>query len=262
MPVKPVGIAKDFFGGVFTLGRGIALMIRKPRILMVGIAPPLITSFLFLGVLIAIFVNMGELVRLITPFPAAASSAGVDLVRVLAGIALTAAVILIMVIGFSALTLALGAPLYDKIAELTEAELGDVPEPAQERLRQGIGRAIRQGLALFGVSVFGSVLLFAGGFIPVVGQTLIPVLSACFGGWLLAIELLAPPFDRRGLFLIADRRRSMRRRRARTLGFAIPSFLLIAVPFVSVLTFPAATAGATMLARELARRDPTETTGS
>ncbi len=45
----------------------------------------------------------------------------------------------------------------------------------------------------------------------------------------------------------------MGRHRARTLGFAIASFLLIAVPFVSVLVFPAATAGATILAREVLR---------
>ncbi len=107
-----------------------------------------------------------------------------------------------MVIGFSALTLAVGAPLYDKIAELTEDELGGAPDPAPERLTVGIGRAIRQGLGLFAVSILGTVVLFALGFIPVVGQTLIPVLSACFGGWLLGIELLAPAFDRRGLFLV------------------------------------------------------------
>ncbi len=252
---RPVGPARDFFGGVFTLGRGLALMVRRPRILAVGIVPPLITSVLFVGVLIALILNLPELTRLITPFDPAATSPLITVLRVLAGIALTAAVVLIMVIGFSALTLALGAPLYDKIAELTEAELGGAPEPAPERLLPGAGRALRQGLALFAVGLLGSIVLFATGYIPVVGQTVVPVLGACFGGWLLAIELLAPAFDRRGLFLVIERRRAMARRRPRTLGFAIPSFLLVAIPFVSVLAFPAATAGATMLARDLLARD-------
>ena len=101
------------------------------------------------------------------------------------------------------------------------------------------------------MSALGAVLLFGVGFIPVVGQTIVPVVSAIFGGWLLSIELIGSAFERRGLLRLADRRSALRRRRARVLGFAIPIFLLLAIPFVGAAVFPIATAGGTLLAREL-----------
>jgi CysZ protein len=99
--------------------------------------------------------------------------------------------------------------------------------------------------------MLGALMLFAIGFVPVVGQTLVPVLSATFGGWILAIELVGAPFERRGLLRLSDRRAAMRARRFRVLGFAVPTFLLLAIPFAGVVVFPIATAGGTLLARQL-----------
>ena len=77
------------------------------------------------------------------------------------------------------------------------------------------------------------------------------VLSAIFGGWMLGIELVGAPFERRGLLRLSDRRAAMRVRRLRVLGFAVPTFLLLAIPFAGVVVFPVATAGGTILARQL-----------
>jgi CysZ protein len=43
----------------------------------------------------------------------------------------------------------------------------------------------------------------------------------------------------------------MRTRRCRVLGFTVPTFLLLAIPFAGVVVFPVATAGGTLLARQL-----------
>ena len=102
--------------------------------------------------------------------------------------------------------------------------------------------------------------LFAVGFIPVVGQTVVPVVSAAFGGWMLGIELIGSAFERRGRLTLADRRAAMRQQRARVLGFAVPTFFLLAIPFVGVLVFPIATAAGTLLARQLLD-EPTWTAG-
>jgi CysZ protein len=77
------------------------------------------------------------------------------------------------------------------------------------------------------------------------------VLSAVFGGWMLGIELVGAPFERRGLLRLSDRRAAMQVRRFRVLGFAVPTFLLLAIPFVGVVVFPVATAAGTILARQL-----------
>jgi len=97
----------------------------------------------------------------------------------------------------------------------------------------------------------GAAILFAGSFIPVVGQTVIPVVSAIFGGWILGVELIGSAFERRGRLRIADRRAAMRRKRFRALGLAVPSFLLLAIPFAGIVVFPIATAAGTLLARQL-----------
>jgi CysZ protein len=155
-----------------------------------------------------------------------------------------------MVISFTVLTLALGSPLYDKLSESVEEEFGEVPE-LEEHIARGLFRALRQAVTLIAVSVLGALVLFATGFVPVVGQTIVPVLSAIFGGWMLGIELVGAPFERRGLLRLSDRRAAMRARRFRVLGFAVPTFLLLAIPFAGVVVFPVATAGGTLLARQL-----------
>jgi CysZ protein len=155
-----------------------------------------------------------------------------------------------MVISFTTLTLALGSPLYDKLSESVEGEFGEVPE-LNESVARGIFRALRQAFALIAISALGALVLFATGFIPVVGQTVVPVVSATFGGWMLSIELIGSAFERRGLLRLADRRAAMRRRRIRVLGFAVPTFLLLAIPLAGAVFFPIATAAGTLLARQL-----------
>jgi CysZ protein len=84
-----------------------------------------------------------------------------------------------------------------------------------------------------------------------VGQTVVPVVSAAFGGWMLGLELIGPAFERRNRLTLAERRAAMRRQRARVLGFAVPTFFLLAIPIVGVVVFPIATAAGTLLARQL-----------
>ena len=106
-------------------------------------------------------------------------------------------------------------------------------------------------IILIAISALVAPLIFAAGFIPVVGQTVVPVLSASFGGWMLCTELIGSTLERRGLFRLRDRRAAMRRQRAKVLGLAVPTFLLMSIPIVGTLIFPAATAAGTLLGREL-----------
>ena len=131
-----------------------------------------------------------------------------------------------------------------------EREFGPVPE-LDEPVGTGAARAVRQSSAMIGTSALVALSLFAVGFIPVVGQTFVPVVSAAFGGWMLGIELVGSAFERRGRLTLAERRAAMRTQRARVLGFAVPTFFLLAIPVVGVLVFPVATAAGTLLARQL-----------
>jgi CysZ protein len=241
---------REFLAGVSLLSRGLALIARRPRLFALGAIPPLITSLVFTAVLVVVFLELDRLSRWLTPFADEWAPEAAGVARTLAGIALLGGLVLIMVISFTALTLAVGAPLYDRLSESVEREFGEVPELI-EPARTGVVRGLRQSAALIATSAFGAIVLFACGFLPVIGQTVVPVASATFGGWMLATELIGSTFERRGLVRLADRRAALRRRRMHALGLAVPTFLLLAIPFAGILVFPIATAAGTLLAREL-----------
>lgn len=235
-------IATEAVSGAALLARGFGLVVSRRRLFLLGALPPLITSVIFLALLITMIINLD---RIIPQYA--------DWIRVLIGIGAVGGSVLIMVLVFTAVTLAIGSPAYEKIADLVEAELGDAPVEPAEPVAKAIRRSVGQSIGLLLVSLVGAVGFALLGLVPVLGQTLIPVLSTIFGAWMLCIELISTPFQRRGLRSIAERRHAMRQRRAHTLGFAVPTFLLLAVPFLSVLVFPAAAAGGTLLARDLLR---------
>jgi CysZ protein len=236
--------------GAGLLTKGMRLIVRRPRLFLLGAIPPLITSVIFTGLLIALITQLEPAVDWLTPFTDGWARGLATTIRVLVGAALVGGAVLLMVISFTALTLALGSPLYDKLSESVEQEFGEVPE-LKESMARGLLRALRQAFALIGVAVVGALVLFGMGFLPVIGQTVTPVISAILGGWILGIELVGAPFERRGLLRLSDRRAAMRARRFRVLGFAVPTFLLLAIPFAGAVVFPIATAGGTLLARQL-----------
>lgn len=247
---------REVFGGFGVLLRGLGIVLRKPRLFLLGALPALITSLLFLAALITLAVNITGLVAWATPFAEDWESAWRGLVRGALSLALLAGAVLVMVVAFTTVTLALGSPIYDKIAELVEQELGGAPEAADEALLASVTRSVRQSTGVVLVSLTVTVSAFLLGLVPVVGWMVAPVLTAVAGGWLLGIELTASAFDRRGLLRVRDRRHFMGTRRWRVLGFAVPTYFLLAIPFVAVAVFPAATAGGTILARELLPENP------
>ena len=245
------GTVAGFFGGVRCLAAGVGLIVRRPRLFWLGALPPLIMSVLLAAVLVALVIWLPEITAGLTPFADGWSSGAATAVRVVAGVAVLGGTLVVLVVSFTTVTLAVGSPIYDKISESVDAELGGGGQVAEESLVSGAGRAVRQSLALIGISALVTPVLFVAGFVPIAGQFVVPVVSACFGGWMICLELVGSTFDRRGLVRLADRRAAMRRRRARALGFGVPTFLLLAIPFVGVVVFPVATAGATVLARDL-----------
>jgi CysZ protein len=94
------------------------------------------------------------------------------------------------------------------------------------------------------------VLLFACGFIPVVGQTAVPVIGFFVTGFFLTEELTAVALQRRSVEL-RTRLGLLRSRKTLVWGFGTPLAVAFLVPFVAVFLMPGAVAGATLMAREL-----------
>jgi CysZ protein len=239
----------QFVSGPAYLARGLGICLRKPRLLVIGILPALLTGVLYLVLLILFLVFLGHLSALVTWFADGWAPAARTAVRIVAGIALAALAVVLGVVSFTAATLAIGGPFYERISAHVEEQLGNAPAAADTPVLRSVGRGITDALRLLGLSVPIGITVFAIGFVPVAGQILAPVLGAAGGGWLLALELVGVPYERRGLRL-ADRRRGLRGHRPAALGFGIAVLLCFLVPLGAILLMPAAVAGGTLLARD------------
>jgi len=241
----------ELLAGAGLLGRGMGMMVRRPRLFWLGAVPPLITSVIFTGILVLLFTQLEPIVGRLTSFAADWTPGSQTLIQVLVGVGVVAGSVLLMVLTFSTLTLALGSPIYDRISEAVDRELGGTRPPLDEPVATSVLRSVRQSVALIAASLLGAGALLLLGLIPVVGQIVGIVGSASFGGWMLCLELVGSPLERRHVLTLADRRAILRRGRWRALGLGIPTFLLLSIPFVAVILFPAATAAGTILTRHL-----------
>lgn len=245
---------RRFFAGMGYLRRGAALWGTSPRLMAFGAIPALIVGTLFATAVILIALQIDTLATWTTPFASDWSEPARVATRFVAGIALLAAVALLAMYTFVAVTLAVGDPFYERISREVEKRMGDAPPELAESAWRAAGRGIRSGLRLLLLSASIGLGLFALGFVPVVGQIAVPVLGAFLGGWLLSLELTGFAFDARGLGL-RDRRRMLGARRAETLGFGVLTYALFLVPFGAVAVMPAAVAGATLMGRDAIARE-------
>ncbi|SDM78961.1 EI24 domain-containing protein [Streptomyces wuyuanensis] len=241
---------RDLGAGFGYLVKGQQWVGRHGRWFGIGLLPGLITLVLYAGALVGLAYGADDLVSWATPFAADWSSPWQGLFRGF----LTALVwvfgLFLAVITFTAVTLLVGQPFYESLSEAVDrSEGGEVPRSGLPLWRE-LWISARDSLRIvIRVAVYG-VLLFALGFVPVVGQTVVPVLGFCVTGFFLAEELTAVALQRRRVEL-RERLVLLRGRRMLTLGFGVPLALAFLVPFVAVLLMPGAVAGATLLVRDL-----------
>jgi CysZ protein len=242
------GAVGRFFSGVGLLLRGIGLYVRSPGLMLLGVVPALLSGALFLAAFGTLVYFVDDLAALVTPFADDWSSTARALVRVVAGLAFLGVGGLLAVLTFTAVTLAVGDPFYEKISERVEERYGGTPGAVEVPFWASLRQSVADSVRLVAKSALIGVPLFAAGFIPVVGQIVVPVIGAAVGGWFLALELTGAPFYRRGMRL-PDRRSRLKTDRPTALGFGVAVFVCFLIPLGAVLIMPAAVAGATLLAR-------------
>lgn len=243
---------RDFITGVRLFGRGLGILLRSPRLLLIGALPAVLTTLLLAGAMIALVYWIDDLAALVTPFADTWAEGWRAVARVVAGTTLFGAALAVGLIGFSALTLAVGGPFYEHIAEKVDDDLGGSPQGPEEPWWRSLWTGLHDGTLLMLRSLMFTVPLFAAGFIPVVGQTVVPVLMVSVTAWFLALELVAVPFSRRGMDL-RQRWALLSERRALALGLGLPTALLCAIPLAAVIVIPIAFVGGVLVARETLR---------
>ncbi|MFD4797094.1 EI24 domain-containing protein [Streptomyces anulatus] len=244
----------DLGAGFGYLMKGQRWVAQHGRWFGFGLLPGLVTLVVYAGALIALGYGADDFVGWATPFADDWSSPWQGILRT----GLTALVfvfgLFLAVITFTAVTLLVGQPFYESLSEeVDRSEGGDVPESGLPLWRELWISARDSVRILLRVALYG-IILFACGFIPVIGQTVVPAIGFCVSGYFLAEELTAVALQRRGMIL-KDRLALLRGRRMLVLGFGVPLTLAFLVPVVAVFLMPGAVAGATLLARDLVDPD-------
>ncbi|NBM17813.1 EI24 domain-containing protein [Streptomyces sp. GC420] len=247
---------RDLGTGFGYLMKGQRWVVRSGRRYGLGLLPGLITLVLYAGALTALAFWADDLVAWSTPFAGGWGSPWTGLFRGLLTALLWALSLLLSVITFTAVTLLVGQPFYESLSEQVERDAdedGVVPESGLPLWRELVISA-RESLAVLARVALYGVLLFAAGFLPVLGQTLVPAIGFCVTGYFLTQELTAVAFQRRRVSL-KERLAVLRGRRMLALGFGVPLTLAFLVPLAAVFLMPGAVAGATLMARDLVEPD-------
>lgn len=206
------------------------------------------------GALVGLGFGADDLTAWATPFADDWSSPWLGLFRGFLTALVFALGLFLAVITFTAVTLLIGQPFYESLSEQVDrTEGGEVPESGRG-LWEDLWISGRDSLRLLlRVALYG-ILLFALGFVPVVGQTVVPAIGFCVSGYFLTQELTSVALQRRRVDL-GGQLALLRARRALALGFGVPLVLAFLVPLVAVFLMPGAVAGATLMARHLMGAD-------
>lgn len=229
--------------------RSIAVMVHRPRLYLLGIIPGVLSLLVLAAAIASVALGLDAEVRVLTGFAQGWAPWLRSSVDIAARVAVVGLSVLISIWAFTSLALLLGQPFFERISAALDDEAGIPEGPASTlwaELLTGLKESLRVGVL---VAVVG-LGLFIAGFIPVVGQTVVPVVVAFFGGWTLMVELTGPPFARRGLAL-TQRRVRLRKHRARVLGVGVAFFLVFLIPLGAVLFMPVAVAAATVLTQQI-----------
>jgi CysZ protein len=241
---------RDLFAGAGCLVRGIAVFAGTPGFWAIGLLPALLAVLALGALLVGLVVALPAVVAALTGFAAGWPAADRDALRLLIDAVLLVGAVWLSIVSYTALTLAIGQPLYEVISRRVEAREGGGPVEAREPGLRAVWRAARDGLLLVALTALLGLGILLVGLVPVVGQVAATVAGAGVGGFMLAAELSGIALERRGLRL-ADRLGLLWRRRLLAIGFGLPTFLLFLLPLGAVLGMPAAVVGGTLLARRL-----------
>ena len=236
--------------GAGYLARGVRVFLGTPGVWLLGLVPVLIAALLVLALLVLLVANLDAVTTWLTPFADRWSAGARTAFRDAVGIAVVLAAVLLAVLSFATLANMIGQPFFERISDRVERDLGDPPPGIDQPWWRTLPRATVESLVLFALILGVNLPLFVLGLTPVLGQTLVPAVQAVVSGYLLSVELLAIPLERRGLHL-RGRLRFAWSHRGPVTGFGVAALLLFLVPLANVVAMPGAVVGGTLLVRRL-----------
>lgn len=149
---------------------------------------------------------------------------------------------------FTSLANFIAAPFNAYLSEKVEQQLclERCVESSTTQLLNDLPRMLQREWVKIRYSLPRLLALFILSFVPLLGQTFIPLLTAIFGAWLLAIQYCDYPFDNHKVDF-SHMRTALSRQRMMTLTFGSLVSLCTFIPLVNLFVMPAAVCGATAM---------------
>jgi len=239
---------RDFARGTGDLSRGFAEIRRCPAAWKWLLAPAIVTLALIAAAIAGIAHVVHPLVAWVTA----------HLPSFLAGIAGgLLEIVLVAVLGLGALLIftavagAIAGPFNEMLSERIEAHLTGKPEPAFSlpRFLHELSLGIAHGIRRVIVAILGALVVFALGFIPIVGTIAALVLGFWFAARGAAYDCYDAVLARRGM-AYRDKLAYLERHRARSLGLGATVAALLLVPGINLVVLGLGAAGATVAAHD------------
>ncbi|WP_294181642.1 EI24 domain-containing protein [uncultured Schumannella sp.] len=243
---RPLRLIPEFFRGVALLGRGFAFWSVRPGLMALGLLPAALVGAGLVTAIAVLGAFLDPITNVLTFFAESWDAGWRGALQVVIAIALIIATLALAARVFTALTLLVGAPFYDRIQRAADASRGDVPPD----LSPSVWRTIGDTLVLVLLSIGASIVVALVGIIPVIGTVAAAVLGFVATARALSWELTLAPFGTRGL-VGREARAALRRRRARSFGFGVAVQVCFLIPFGAIIAMPAAAAGAILLVRDV-----------
>lgn len=237
---------RGFWHGVRSLLAGFGWWRVNPGVMLAGLIPALIVALL-LGVALALLLAaMPDIVEWATPWADGWAVWLGTVVKIAIGVGIFAGALILAIFTFTALTLMVGEPFYDRIWKSVEqTRVGRVPD-SDYNFWTALGDTLVLIIRGIGVALLTAVL----GLIPVVGGFVGATVGVFVGGWVLADELTSRALTARGIEA-RDRSELLSTNRGRIFGFGAATSALFLVPLGAIVTMPAAVAGSTLLVQEM-----------
>ncbi|WP_301099858.1 sulfate transporter CysZ [Otariodibacter sp.] len=219
---------------------GWRLLFQK-RLLPFVLFPILINALVMSGLIWLFFTNVGQLLDTALP----------SWLEWLSFILIPLMFLMILVIfyfTFTTLANFIAAPFNALLSERVEQQLTNenLTDMSIAEMLKDVPRMLKREWQKMWYSIPRIIALFLLGFVPFLGQSIIPILTFLFGAWLLAIQYCDYPFDNHKISFQRMRNALLEKRMMNfTFGTLVSLFTMI--PFLNLVAMPVAVCGASAM---------------
>lgn len=149
---------------------------------------------------------------------------------------------------FTTLANFVAAPFNALLAEKVELQLTNQPlgDTSFTGMLKDVPRMLKREWQKMMYSVPRLIAIFLLGFVPVLGQTIVPVIAFIFSAWMIAIQYCDYPFDNHKISF-QRMRNALEQNKVMNYTFGSLVSLFTMIPFVNLVVMPVAVCGATAM---------------